>query len=138
MMIIITRVNGDRMDTHIIEHQKRVHENQNIDFGKVENNKHLNAEGEQHTVKNKLKEHLQIMWNNMRLQQISESGKLPKIKTNTKLMNFQEEINSAVLQTARCLKTEVQKERRKMKDSIMEKTKEDGTGRGCMDKCRVT
>jgi len=31
---------------------------------------------------------------------------------------------SAVLQTARCLKTEVQKETRKMKDSIAEKTKE--------------
>ena len=31
--------------------------------------------------------------------------------------------DSAVLQTARCLKTEVQKETRKMKDSIVEKTK---------------
>ena len=29
-----------------------------------------------------------------------------------------------MLQTARCLKTEVQKETRKMKDSIAEKTKE--------------
>jgi len=27
--------------------------------------------------------------------------------------------------------------KRKMKDSIVEKTKEDGTGRGCMDKCKV-
>ena len=32
--------------------------------------------------------------------------------------------DSAVLQTARCLKTEVQKEKRKMKDSIAEKTKD--------------
>ena len=32
--------------------------------------------------------------------------------------------DSAVLQTARCLKTEVQKETRKVKDSIAEKTKE--------------
>jgi len=31
--------------------------------------------------------------------------------------------DSAVLQTARCLKTEVQKETRKMKDSIAEKNK---------------
>ena len=31
--------------------------------------------------------------------------------------------DSAVLQAARCLKTEVQKETRKMKDSIAEKTK---------------
>jgi len=37
--------------------------------------------------------------------------------------------NSAVLQTARCLKTEVQKERRKMKDSITEKTKEKWHGK---------
>jgi len=36
----------------------------------------------------------------------------------------QHNTNSTVLQTARCLKTEVQKETRKMKDSIPEKTKE--------------
>ena len=36
----------------------------------------------------------------------------------------QHNTDSAVLQTARCLKTEVQKETRKMKDSIAEKTKE--------------
>jgi hypothetical protein len=44
--------------------------------------------------------------------------------------------DSALLETARCLKTEVQREIRKMKDSIAEKTK-DGTGRGCMDNCHV-
>ena len=36
----------------------------------------------------------------------------------------QHNTNSAVLQTARCLKTEVRKETRKMKESIVEKTKE--------------
>ena len=36
----------------------------------------------------------------------------------------QHNTDSAVLQTARCLKTEVQKETRKMKDSKAEKTKE--------------
>ena len=36
----------------------------------------------------------------------------------------QQNTNSAVLQTARCLKTEVQKETRKMKDSIAETVKE--------------
>ena len=36
----------------------------------------------------------------------------------------QHNTNSAVLQTARCLKTEVQKERRKVKESIAEKIKE--------------
>jgi len=37
---------------------------------------------------------------------------------------YQHNTNSAVLQTPRCLKTEVQKETRNMKDSIAEKTKE--------------
>jgi len=32
-------VNGDKMDTNVIEHQKRDKENDNIDFGKTENNK---------------------------------------------------------------------------------------------------
>ena len=36
----------------------------------------------------------------------------------------QHNYDSAVLQMARCLKTEVQRETRKMKDSIVEKTKE--------------
>jgi len=36
----------------------------------------------------------------------------------------QHNTNSAVLQTARCLKTQIQKEKRKMKDSIAEKTKD--------------
>ena len=39
------------------------------------------------------------------------------------LRTHQHNTNSAVLQTARCLKTEVQKETRKMKDSIAEKRK---------------
>jgi len=34
------RVNGDKMDTNVIEHQKRDEENDNTGFGKVENNKH--------------------------------------------------------------------------------------------------
>ena len=50
----------------------------------------------------------------------------------------QHNTNSAVLETARCLKTDVQRETRKMKDSIAEKTKKDVTGRGCMDNCHVT
>jgi len=37
--------------------------------------------------------------------------------------------DSAVLQTARCLTTEVQKETRKMKDSVAEKTKERRIGK---------
>jgi len=55
-------VNGDKMVTNVIQHQKRDQENDSTGFGKVKNNKHPSTEGEQHTVKNKLKEDLQIMW----------------------------------------------------------------------------
>jgi len=82
-------VNGDKMDTNVIEHQKRDQKNENTDFGKVENNKHPSAEGEQHTLKNKLKEDLQVMWHKVRLLQICEREKLPKLKTNSKLIKLQ-------------------------------------------------
>jgi len=49
----------------------------------------------------------------------------------------QHDTDSAVLQTARCLKAEVQRETRKIKESMAEKTK-DGMGGGCMDNCHVT
>jgi len=84
------------MDKNVIEHQKREQENKNIDFGKVENNKHLSAEGEQHTLKNKIKEDIQIMWHKVRLLQMSEREKQPKVKTNSKLINLQEEINGVI------------------------------------------
>jgi undecaprenyl pyrophosphate synthase len=47
----------------------------------------------------------------------------------------QHNTDSAVLQTARRLKTEVQRETRKMKDSKAKK--KNGTVRGCMDYCQV-
>jgi hypothetical protein len=50
----------------------------------------------------------------------------------------QHNTDSAVLQTARCLKTEVQREARKMKESLAEKKKINGTGRGCMSNSHVT
>jgi hypothetical protein len=50
----------------------------------------------------------------------------------------QHNTDSTVLQTARCRRTEVQRETRNMKDSIAEKTKERWDGRGCMDNCHVT
>ena len=49
----------------------------------------------------------------------------------------QHNTNSAVLQTASYLKAEVQREA-KIKVSKGEKTKKDGTGRGCIDNCHVT
>jgi len=54
------------------------------------------AEGEQHTVRNKLKEDLQVMWHKVRLLQMCEREKLPKLKTNSKLIKFQEEINGVI------------------------------------------
>jgi len=90
------RVNGDKMDTNVIEHQKRDQENDNTGFGKVENNKYPSAEGEQHTVKYKLKEDLQIMWHKVRFLQMSERKMLPKLKTNSKLIKLQEEINGVI------------------------------------------
>jgi len=83
-------VNDNKMDANITEHQKRDQENDNTGFGTVENNKHPSAEGEQHTVKNKLKEDLQIMWHTVRLLQMSEREKLPKLKTKSKLIKLQE------------------------------------------------
>ena len=53
------------------------------------------------------------------------------------VVRTQHNTDSAVLQKARCLRTEVQRETRNMKNSIAEKTK-DGTGRGCMDNCHIT
>ena len=47
------------MVTNVIEHQKGDQESKITGFGKAENNKHQSAEGEQHTVWNKLKEDLQ-------------------------------------------------------------------------------
>jgi len=89
-------VNGDKMDTNVIEHQKRDQENENTDFGKVENNKHPSAEGEQHTLKNKLKEDLKIRWHKVRLLQMCEMEKLPKLKPNMKFIKPQEEINGVI------------------------------------------
>ena len=89
-------VNGDRTDTNGIEYQNRDKENENADCSKEEINKHPSAEGEQHTVKNKLKEDLQIMWHKVRLLQMSEREKLPRLKTNSKLIKLQEEIHGII------------------------------------------
>jgi hypothetical protein len=83
-------VNGDKMDTNVIEHQKRDQES------KVENNNHPSAEGEQHTIGNKLKEDFQIIWYKVRLLQMSGREKLAKLKTKSKLIKFQEEINGVI------------------------------------------
>jgi len=50
----------------------------------------------------------------------------------------QHNTDTVVLQGAICLKTEVQKETRKIKESIAEETKGDGKARGCMENSHVT
>ena len=89
-------MNGDRTDANGIEYQKRDKENENTDCGTTQINKHPSAEEEQHSVKNKLKEDLQIMWHKVRPLQISEREKLPSLKKNSKLIKFQEEINGVI------------------------------------------
>jgi hypothetical protein len=73
-------VNGDKLDTTVTERQKREQESNNNSFDKLENNKHSSIEEEQNTVRNKLKEDFQITWHKVRLLQISEREKLPKLK----------------------------------------------------------
>jgi len=48
-------MNGDKMDTKDKEQQKGNQESDNTGLGKIEYNKHPGSEGEQHTVRNKLK-----------------------------------------------------------------------------------
>jgi len=91
--VYTNEVNGDKVYTDVIEHQKRDQESNDTGFGKVENNKHPSAEGEQRTVRNKIKEDIQIVWHKVRLPQMSERKKLRKLKTNSKLIKLQEEIN---------------------------------------------
>ena len=86
-------VNGDRTKANVIEYQKSDKENENTDCGKAQNNKHPNAEGEQHTIKNKLKEDLEIMCHKARLLLISGREKLPRLKRKSKLIKRQEDIN---------------------------------------------
>ena len=89
-------VNGDKMDTNVIGYQQRDQESNNTGFGKEENYKHPSAEGEQHTGRNKLKEDLQVMWHKVKLLQMCEREKLPKLTTNSKFKKLQEEINGVM------------------------------------------
>jgi len=86
-------VNSCKMDTNVIEHQKIDQESNSTANGKVGNK---SAEGEQYTVRDKLKEDLHVMWHKVRLLQMCEKEKLPKLKTNNKLIKFQEEINGVI------------------------------------------
>jgi hypothetical protein len=73
------RVKNDKMDTSAIEHQKGNQERNSTAAGRVETNiKHSSAEAEQHKVRDRLKEDIQITWYKVRPLQMSERKKLPK------------------------------------------------------------
>jgi len=80
----------------LLQYLLRDNDDDDDDNNNNNNNNNKSAEGEQHTVRNKLKEDLQIMWHKVRLLQMFEREKLPKLKTNSKLINFQEEISGVL------------------------------------------
>jgi len=82
------------MGTNVLEHQKIDQESKSTAIDKVGNNKHPSAEGERHTVRNKQKEALQIMCHKVRLLQVSEREKLPKLKS--KLIKLKEKIKEVI------------------------------------------
>jgi hypothetical protein len=67
-----------------IKHQNRDEESNNTGLGKIEH-KHSGTELGQHTVRNKLKEGLQIMWHTVKLLQMYERKMVPKLQENSKL-----------------------------------------------------
>jgi hypothetical protein len=56
-------VNSCKKNKIVIEHQKRNEESNNTAIGKVENK---SVESEQHTIRDKLKEDLQVVWHKVR------------------------------------------------------------------------
>jgi hypothetical protein len=83
-------MNGDETVKTDTQHQNRDKESNNTGLGKI---KHSGTEVGQHTVRNKLKEDLQIMWHTLRLLQLYERKMLPKLQENSKLRKLKEEIN---------------------------------------------
>jgi hypothetical protein len=76
-------------------HQNRDEESNSTGLGKTDS-KHSGTEAGQHTVRNKLKEDLQIMWHTVRLLQMYERERLPKLRENSKLIKLKEEINGII------------------------------------------
>jgi hypothetical protein len=54
------------------------------------------TEARDHTVRTKLKEELQIMWHKVRLLQMSERDKLPKLQKDNKLIKLKDEIKYVI------------------------------------------
>jgi hypothetical protein len=58
--------------------------------------KNSETEAGDHTIRTKLKEDLQIMWHKVRLLQMSERERLPKLKEDSKLIKLKDEINGII------------------------------------------
>jgi hypothetical protein len=61
----------------------------------LKKNKDLGEDAEQNTARDKLREELQIMWYKMRMLQMSERQRLPKLIEN-KLIHLKKEINGII------------------------------------------
>jgi hypothetical protein len=85
-------MNGNKMVKTDIPHQKRDEESNNTGLGKIQRKQSGTKVG-QHTIRNKLKEDLQIMWHTVRLLQMYERNMLPKLRENSKWIKLMEEIN---------------------------------------------
>ena len=58
--------------------------------------KNSETEAGDDTIRNKLQEELQIMWHKVRLLQMSERERLPKLNENSKLIKLKNEINGII------------------------------------------
>jgi len=85
-------MNGNKMHTNDKENQKEHQESNNINLGKIKNNKYPEAKREQHTVRNKLKEDLQIMCHKVWILQMYKRERLLKLKENSKLVKLKKQI----------------------------------------------
>jgi hypothetical protein len=56
----------------------------------------LGEDAEQYIARDKLREELQIMWYKMRLLQMSESQRLPKLTENNKLIHLKKNKNGII------------------------------------------
>ena len=87
-------INGNTMNTNDTQHQKKDEESNSTGLGKTENNNQ--EQKKRSTVRNKLKEDLQILWHKVRLLQMHERDRLPKSMENSKLIKLKDEINGII------------------------------------------
>jgi hypothetical protein len=60
-------------------------------------NRNLGEDTQQHVAGEKLKEELEIMWYKVKLLQISERQRLPKLVENNKIIRIKKEMNGVII-----------------------------------------